>query len=90
MDINMIGRDSNNNNNNDSNEEEHGSSDRDNSNNYHTPSKSAQNALHKLAPFTKEGNNTEGEQAFILQRAFDGTSSTTTATRRKRRCINYY
>ena len=43
-----------------------------------------------FASFTKKGNNTEGEQAFILQRAFDGTSPTTTATRRKRRCISYY
>ena len=70
------------------NEEEPCSSARDNSNNYRTLSKSAQRALDKLAPFTKEGNNTEREQAFVLQRTFDGTSSTTTTTRRKRRCVS--
>ena len=43
-----------------------------------------------FASFTKKGNNTEGEQAFILQRAFDCASSTKTATKRKRRCISYY
>ena len=83
-------RDSNNDVNNDGNEEEPCSSARDNNDNYRTLSKSAQHALNKLAPFTKEGNNTEEEQAFILQRAFDGASSTATTTRWKRRCVNYY
>ena len=52
----------NNNNNNDGNAVKPCSSARDN----RTLSKSAQRAVDKLAPFTKEGNNTKREQAFIL------------------------